>query len=66
MELQDIVKYHAEDGDVLFVNADAINVSVLKQLDIAKRVIIIPVHCEPGVSVSDSVATLSVKTVSVV
>ena len=61
MELQDIVRWEAKDGDVLFVNADAIDVSVLRKLDISKHVIIIPVHCEPGASVSDSVAVLQTK-----
>lgn len=55
MELEDIVRWEVKDGDVLFVNADAIDTAVLRNLMTNKNVIILPVHCEPGVAVSSYV-----------
>lgn len=63
MELQDVLRWSVKDGDVLFVNADAVDIDAFRRLNLGVRVIIIPVQCQPGTSISDSVAVLQTKEV---
>ena len=69
MELQDIVKWNVEDGDALFFNPDAVDALCLRDsmrgLGINKNIILVPVYCAPGTSISEAVAVLQTKDVVV-
>ena len=69
MELQDIVKWNVEDGDVLFFNADCVDALCLRDsmrgLGINKNIILVPVYCALGTSISEAVAVLQTKDIVV-